>query len=262
MAYIDIGVNFFSPQLKGMADRLLERASAASVLGVIATGTSVSGSEKSFELAQRHSNVWSTAGVHPHDARHYGLDANARLLDLLSHPRVVAVGECGLDYNRMFSPKDIQRKVFETQLSLAREVNKPLFLHCRDAFDDFHSALKSACASGARGVVHCFTEGEKEAQAYLELGLDLGITGWICDPARGGSLRSAIRSIPLSRMHLETDAPFLRPKTAQKTRSYNEPANLPLVAQGIAELIGMSAEDVGARCSENSRRLFHLEAAA
>jgi TatD DNase family protein len=258
MELIDIGVNFHSSQLGGKTAELLERARAAGVIHILATGTSLHSSEQAVELAGQHPHVWATAGVHPHGARDYDRQAASQLAALWQHPRVVAVGECGLDYNRMFSPRDAQRHAFEAQLAAAGATGKPLFLHCRDAFGDFHAMLRDAAAQGARGVVHCFTGAAAEAEAYLALGFDIGITGWVTDTARGGDLRDALRAIPLERLHLETDAPYLRPKNAGKTRPYNEPALLPHIAAAVAQLMGLPVEALAKQATANSRRLFGL----
>jgi len=258
MTLIDIGVNFHSSQLKGKDAELLARAAAAGVTHILATGTSLLASELALGFARTHANVWATAGVHPHDAKHWTPRSAAQFAPLWDDARVVAVGECGLDYNRMFSPMQDQRVAFEAQIAAALRLGKPLFLHCRDAFDDFHAMLRDAAAAGARGVVHCFTEGPAQAEAFLALGLDIGVTGWVTDESRGGALRDAVRAIPADRLHLETDAPYLRPKNAGKTRPYNEPALLPFVARAVAELKGMDAAALSAQATANSRRLFDL----
>jgi len=206
----------------------------------------------------RPARVWATAGVHPHDAKHWNARSAGQFEPLWADERCVAVGECGLDYNRMFSPMHDQRAAFEAQVAAALRLDKPLFLHCRDAFDDFHAMLRDAAAAGARGVVHCFTEGPAQAEAFLALGLDIGITGWVTDEVRGTALRDAVRMIPADRLHLETDAPYLRPKNAGKTRPYNEPALLPFVARAVAELKGLDVAALSAQASANSRRLFKL----
>ncbi len=275
---IDIGVNFHSSQLKGLAAELLSRAAAAGVTHILATGTSLHASELALAFARAHEparppegrmpqdegkrlpdvRVWATAGVHPHDAKHWDVASTAQFEAMWADPRVVAVGECGLDYNRMFSPREAQREAFEAQIGAALRTGKPLFLHCRDAFDDFQAMLRDAAGAGAHGVVHCFTGGAAEAEACLALGFDLGITGWVTDAARGADLRDAVRVIPADRLHLETDAPYLRPKNAGKTRPYNEPALLPFVARAVAELKGMDVTALAAQASANSRRLFRL----
>jgi len=258
---IDIGVNFHSSQLNGLSAELLQRASAVGVTDILATGTSLAASRQELAFAREHVDgpvrVWATAGVHPHDAKAW--PGTEPFEALWADPLVVAVGECGLDYNRMFSQAAAQRRAFEMQIAAAIRLDKPLFLHCRDAFEDFHAMLREASQAGARGVVHCFTEGTEQAEAYLALGFDIGITGWVTDTARGSALRDALRVVPLDRMHLETDAPYLRPKNAGKTRPYNEPALLPFVAQAVAEQKGVAPTDVAAQTSATSRRLFRLK---
>jgi TatD DNase family protein len=141
---------------------------------------------------------------------------------------------------------------------MAAALGKPLFLHCRDAFDDFYAMVRDAVAGGAHGVVHCFTGSQEEAEAFAELGLDIGVTGWVTDMARGQALRDAVTTIPLDRLHLETDAPYLGPKNAKKRRPYNEPANLVWVARAVAELRGVDEAMVAEACTRNSARLFRL----
>ena len=260
MSLIDIGVNFHSSQLKGLGDELLARAAAAGVTHLLATGTSLHASELALAFAREHARVWATAGMHPHTAKDWSPGSNVQFEPLWADERVVAVGECGLDYNRMFSPRDAQRHAFEVQIAAAVRLGKPLFLHCRDAFDDFHAMLRDAAAAGAHGVVHCFTDGAAAAEAFLALGFDIGITGWVTDAARGTTLRDALRVIPADRLHLETDAPYLRPKNAGKTRPYNEPALLPFVAKAVAELKGLPVAVLSAHATANSRRLFRLPA--
>jgi TatD DNase family protein len=258
MSLVDIGVNFHSSQLKGLGDELLARAAAAGVTHLLATGTSLHASELALAFAREHARVWATAGMHPHTAKDWSAQSGAQFEPLWTDERVVAVGECGLDYNRMFSPVDAQRHAFEAQIAAAVRLGKPLFLHCRDAFDDFHAMLRDAAAAGAHGVVHCFTDGAAEAEAFLALGFDIGITGWVTDAVRGTALRDALRVIPVDRLHLETDAPYLRPKNAGKTRPYNEPALLPFVAKAVAELRGLDVATLSAHATLNSRRLFNL----
>lgn len=258
MNLIDIGVNFHASQLKGVGTELLARAADAGVTHILATGTSLSSSKSALDFARRHPRVWATAGVHPHTAKEYTAATGEALAALWADERVVAVGECGLDYNRMFSPVAEQRSAFEAQIQASLRTGKPLFLHCRDAFEDFHAMLREAAEAGAHGVVHCFTDGAEEAEAFLALGFDIGITGWVTDLTRGIALREAMRVIPLDRLHLETDAPYLRPRNAGKTRPYNEPALLPFVAQAVAELKGVDTAALAAHATANSRRLFEL----
>lgn len=259
MKTIDIGVNFHSKQLHGLEDELISRAKAAGVAAILSTGTSEPSSKTELALARRHPGyLFSTAGVHPHSADGWSLAVASTLQQLWQAPEVVAVGECGLDYFRDFSARDNQRRAFEAQLEAAARTGKPLFLHCRDAFDDFYSMLKPAVDGGAHGVVHCFTGTAREAMAFVELGMDIGVTGWVTDEKRGQELREAVKHIPLERLHLETDAPYLAPKNAKRRRPYNEPCNLPWVAHAIAELRGIAPEEVAQTCTANSVRLFQL----
>ncbi|MGJ7574557.1 TatD family hydrolase [Variovorax sp. RB2P76] len=256
---VDIGVNFHSAQLAQITAALLARARAAGVTHILATGTSLASSRLALDLAKANPGVvFATAGVHPHDAKAHNQGTLRELTELWKCPEVVAVGECGLDYNRNFSTPQAQRIAFEQQLSMAVETGKPLFLHCRDAFGDFHDMLAPAMADGARGVVHCFTGNRSEADAFLEMGLDIGITGWVTDLQRGQALREAVPHMPLDRLHLETDAPYLFPKNAGSRRGHNEPANLPWVARGLAELMHRDVGEIMQACSANSRRLFGL----
>ncbi len=202
----------------------------------------------------------STAGVHPHHAAAYEPACAALFRELLAGSETVAVGECGLDYYRDFSPRAAQRAAFVAQLALAVEVGKPVFLHQRDAHADFVAILGEFSTRLAGGVAHCFTGGIPELEAYLELGLSIGVTGWICDERRGGSLREAAPRIPAERLMLETDAPYLLPRDlvpAPKSRR-NEPAYLPHIARVVAGLRGESLEALGRTTTANARRLFRL----
>jgi TatD DNase family protein len=256
---IDIGVNFHSSQLKGKTADLLRHAKAAGLTAILATGTSLQSSRLASELAATEPGyVWATAGVHPHSAKDWSSAVEATLEQLWKLPSTVAIGEAGLDYNRMFSPMESQKHAFERQLDAALRTGKPLFLHCRDAFEDFRDMTRAAARDGATGVVHCFTGTVAEARAHLDDGFDLGITGWVADPARGHALREAVRVIPLERMHLETDAPYLMPRNIPKRGPVNVPANLVWVARAVAEIKGVSAEEVSHICEQNSRRMFSL----
>jgi TatD DNase family protein len=259
MRLIDIGVNFHSSQLLAHIDELILRAKAADVVAILGTGTSLKSSREELALAHRHPGyLFSTAGVHPHAADAWSTDVLSSLNELWQDDTCVAIGECGLDYNRNFSTPANQRIAFEAQLAAAVETKKPLFLHCRDAFEDVYTMTKEAVADGAHGVVHCFTGSTDEALAFVELGLDIGITGWVTDDKRGAALRSAVHELPLDKLHLETDAPYLGPKNAKKRRPYNEPANLIWLARAVAELKETSEEEIADACARNSQELFRL----
>lgn len=173
-------------------------------------------------------------------------------------PEVVAVGECGLDYFRNFSPREHQIAAFRRQLDLAASVRKPVFLHQRDAHDDFLAIMREFRPQLFGGVAHCFTAGTSEARAYLELDLHIGITGWICDERRGLHLREVVREIPLDRLLIETDAPYLLPRDLKpKPQSRrNEPRYLTHVLDAIAEARGEPRERIAIATTENALRLF------
>src|SRR5690606_12287965 len=208
---------------------------------MIVTGTSVTASAQAAELAASRPGLYATAGVHPHHAVELDAHTVDALRELAAQPKVVAVGECGLDFFRNFSPPDAQERAFVAQLELAAECGLPVFLHQRDAHERFTAILTEHRKSLTGGVAHCFTGGPAELEAYLELGLYIGVTGWLCDDRRGAALRAALPRIPLDRLLLETDAPYLLPRDlAEKPRNRrNEPAFLPHVLAKTAEGLGM-----------------------
>jgi TatD DNase family protein len=256
---IDIGANLAHDSFDADRSAVLERALAAGVVQLIVTGSSLDSNDKAIALARAHPAVlFATAGVHPHHAGGLTREQLPALEAAARDPAVVAAGECGLDYFRDFSPRDAQRRAFAWQLEIAAQVGKPVFLHQRDAHDDFLSILRDHRVT--RGVAHCFTAGEKERDAYLELGLHIGITGWINDERRGLHLREVVRGIPADRLLIETDAPYLLPrdiKPAPKNRR-NEPMYLPHVVNAIARARGETPEAVAAASTAAARRFFAL----
>jgi TatD DNase family protein len=267
MRLIDIGVNLMSRQFEGDRDGVLARARERGVERMIITGTDLVASEAAAQAARERAGgveLWSTAGVHPHHASDFDDATAARLRELHREDQVVAVGECGLDYNRNFSPREAQLAAFEAQLSLAAEAGLPVFLHQRDAHEEFLAVLQNAWPSLPRGaVVHCFTEGPEAAADYLELGCHLGITGWVCDERRGGDLRDAVAEIPADRLLLETDAPYLLPRNLDPRPSSrrNEPMHLTAVLAAVAALRGESTEEVAAAAWAATHAFFGLDPA-
>jgi TatD DNase family protein len=261
MELIDIGANLAHDSFDEDRDAVLQRAAHAGVVQMVVTGSSEESTRRAIDLAASHPGVlFATAGVHPHHAADLTTDTLPALRELARDGHVVAVGECGLDYFRDFSPRDLQRRAFAWQLELAAATGKPVFLHQRDAHDDFIAILREHRVT--RGVAHCFTAGEKERDAYLELGLHIGITGWINDERRGLHLREVVRGIPASRLMLETDAPYLLPRDirpAPKTRR-NEPMHLPHVARAVANARGETVESVSAVTTATARKFFGLPA--
>jgi len=261
MQLIDIGVNLTDKQFDKDRTEVIERAFQNGIGQMILTGSSIESSIESQKIAKQYPNkLFSTAGIHPHDAKTFTPDSLTILEQLIAEKEVVAVGECGLDFNRMFSPRDVQEECFEAHLHLARKYSMPLFLHERDAFDRFTQIFENYKDLTERAVVHCFTGDEEQVKKYVSLGFYIGVTGWICDERRGEALQNAVKYIPLDRLLIETDAPYLLPRNMEnkpKNRR-NEPAYLPHIAKEIAKYMGVSTEDVIQHATENTRRLFHL----
>jgi TatD DNase family protein len=259
--FIDIGSNLTHSSFAGDLGSVIDRAARAGVTRQIVTGADLQSSRAAAALASAHPTaLWCTVGVHPHHATELDPARRGELESLLSLPRVVAVGECGLDYFRDFSPRAAQRAAFVAQLEIAAASARPVFLHQRDAHQDFIAILAEFRPALAGGVAHCFTGGPRELEAYLALDLSIGVTGWVCDERRGADLREAVPLIPPDRLMIETDAPYLLPrdlKPAPKSRR-NEPAFLPHIAQVIAGLRGESPEALAATTSRNAVRLFGL----
>jgi TatD DNase family protein len=261
MELIDIGSNLTHESFSADRAEVIERAAAAGVTRQIVTGADLASSRAASALAAAHAQVlWSTAGVHPHHAVGFDPARREELHELLGRPHVVAVGECGLDYFRNFSPPAAQRAAFFAQLEVAVTVAKPVFLHQRDAHDDFKAILREFHGRLVGGVAHCFTGGVAELEDYLALGLCIGVTGWVCDERRGADLRAAVPRIPADRLMLETDAPYLLPrdlKPQPKSRR-NEPMYLPHIARSIAHLRNQSLESLAASSVRSAVELFGL----
>lgn len=264
MNLVDIGLNLTHDSFNSDRSAVVARARLAGVAHFILTGTTVPGSESALKMASQDPGMTATAGVHPHHASELDEHGLARLRDLLQAPEVVAVGECGLDFFRNFSPREDQERAFAMQLDLARDIGKPLFLHQRDAQARMMEMLREHDGGTVDGVVHCFTDGPAEAEEILATGAYLGITGWVCDERRGDALREAVRLIPDDRLLVETDAPYLLPRDLPKEQQVsrgsrrNEPAYLPHIVERIAALRKQSPEEVAACSTANAQRLFRL----
>lgn len=244
---------------------MVAHAAAAGVCHQIVTGADLASSHQASALAQLDRvRLSSTAGVHPHHAAAFEPSMLEAFADLLQRPEVVAVGECGLDYFRDLAPRNAQRACFIAQLELALSVAKPVFLHQRDAHQDFTAILRDYAASLHGGVAHCFTGSCIEVECYLGHGLYVGVTGWICDERRGAALREAVQRIPTERLLLETDAPYLLPRDLRPPPAArrNEPCFLPHVAAVVAGLRGEPLAFLAAATTANARRLFGLSPGA
>jgi TatD DNase family protein len=256
---VDIGLNLGHRRFDSDRDEVVQRALEAGVTKMILTGTDVAESEAMVSLAASRPGVfWSTAGVHPHDAATCDDETLPSLRRLAQNPAVVAIGECGLDFNRDFSPRPLQELWFSQQITLARDLDLPLFLHERDATARLLALLDRAGEPCPRGVVHCFTGDRAALEAYLERGLYVGVTGWICDERRGLGLQEIVRHIPLERLLVETDSPYLPPRDLRPRPKRNEPAHLPHIVATIARHMSASPEEVARSSSRNATHLFGL----
>ncbi len=260
--FIDIGVNLTGSSFKKDRHQVIERAVDAGVQQMVVTGTDIDHSEQAICLSQQFESVcYATAGLHPHHASDYSHDLGSELREMLSSRHVVAVGECGLDFNRNFSTRSEQLRAFEAQLELAIDLQKPVFLHQRDAHEDFMAILNTCGNDLPRAVAHCFTGSIEEVNDYVALDMYIGVTGWICDERRGANLQQAVKHIPLHRVLLETDAPYLLPRdlaVKPVAKNRNEPCYLPHIASVVAKHMDV-AEDELAKCAyENSRTFFGL----
>jgi TatD DNase family protein len=260
-ALIDIGINLGHDSFDADRPAVIARARAAGIIQMIITGASGAGSREALALARTQPGLlFATAGVHPHHATELDPTLLVEIENLARAPEVVAVGECGLDYFRDFSPRDVQQRAFHLQLELAARVGKPVFLHERDAHDDFVSILREHRASLVGGIAHCFTGNAAQLHHYLQLDLAIGITGWICDERRGAHLLALVREIPPSALQLETDAPYLLPRDLlpRPHSRRNEPMHLRHIAAVVAQARGESLEQLAATASAASRTLFRL----
>ncbi|TQF72486.1 TatD family hydrolase [Pseudoalteromonas luteoviolacea] len=251
---IDAGVNLTSSQFDKDRESVLERARDANVANMLLIGCDIQSSIDSQIMAKSY-GFCSTAGVHPHDAKDAPANLLSQLKELASLKEVVAIGECGLDFNRDFSPRPIQEQVCAAQLQLAEQLAMPVYLHERDA----HTRLRALLSEvDVNGVLHCFTGDKQALKYYLDYGLMIGVTGWVCDERRGQQLRELIEYIPNDRLLIETDSPYLLPRTLKpkpKSRR-NEPAYLHEVAGQIASLKKTTSKAIANCSSENFNALF------
>lgn len=258
---IDIGANLTHASFRADLADVIARAAAAGVGRLIVTGGDLQSSRDALRLADQYAGtLFATAGVHPHHALEFEPATDAQLMELAGSTGVVAVGECGLDYFRNYSPPAAQREAFSRQLRIAVDLGKPLFLHQRDAHADFVAMLREYLPNARGGVAHCFTGTQQEMESYLALGLHIGVTGWICDERRGDALRAAVRHLPPDRLLFETDAPYLLPRdlSPKPANRRNEPAVLPHVLRATARCMESTAEALAATSTRNAIRLFAL----
>lgn len=260
---IDIGLNLMHKSFDKNRAEIIEESAKVGVNQFIITGTNVQSSQTAKEYAKQNqfkNILFSTAGVHPHDAKTCNTETIVKLEEFAEEDCVVAIGECGLDYNRNYSPQDVQREWFRNQIELAEKLDMPLFLHERDAHEDMMKILQEYPKMAKKAVVHCFTGTKEEAENYLSIGCHIGVTGWICDERRGESLQEAVTVIPPEKMMIETDAPFLIPRNLPKKpkSNKNKPKYLPHILKTITEYKDMNPKDLGIAVTKTTKKFFKI----
>ncbi len=260
---IDIAVNLTDASFNHDREDVVSRAVQAGVGQLIIPGSTLEESRKAWQLTQRHQGVvFATAGIHPHYSKNHSRADMIELAELAAYPGILAIGEAGLDFNRDASPRPQQEAIFEQQLELAATLQLPILMHERDAHPRFQEIIRHYRDHLTGALVHCFTGSKEALYSYLDLDLHIGITGWICDERRGQHLLPLIKEIPANRMMLETDAPYLLPRTIRpkpKSRR-NEPANLPHICEYIATQTGTRAEIIAQHSTATAQRFFDLPA--
>jgi TatD DNase family protein len=251
----DTHAHLHFPEFAADLDAVLERARVAGVRRILTIGTDVATSQAAVAMAVRLPDVWAAVGIHPHEAADADDAALAEIERLASRPKVVAIGETGLDFFRNLAPREAQARAFQSQLALARRSRKPVLIHCREAHEETLRLLAEADVREAGGIMHCFSGDVGIARRCLDLGLLVSLAGPVTYP-KPGALTDVARFVPVDRLVVETDCPFLPPQPYRGKR--NEPAYLAITAARVAELRGEPFVELAARMSENARALLAL----
>lgn len=257
--YYDIGLNLFCKQYPD-PEKVITDAESEGVACIL-TGTDNKENRQIDRFTRAHKSVWGTVGIHPHNADRARRD-DFELIEkfITENSQIVAVGECGLDFDRMFSTKENQIRCLEKHIVLAEKLDMPLFLHERSAGEDFINRFQRHKDICGKSVVHCFTGDIKTLEKYLELGFNIGITGWICDDRRADELRKAVSILPLDRVMIETDAPYLTPRNVKGLDRTNYPQNIKYVAKTLAKYMKVDVNDLIKAAKENTERIFGISA--
>jgi TatD DNase family protein len=252
---IDSHAHIHDKQFDADRDEVVARAKATGVSTLVTVGCDLADSQRALEAAN-HYGLFASVGVHPHEAIDAPADLGAAFQPFVENPRIVAIGETGLDYFYDHSPRDVQREVLRKQLRIARDRDLPVIFHHRDAYDDFVAILREEFASGMRGVIHCFTGDAEQARTYVdEFGLMLGIGGVVTFKS-ADTIRHAVQAVGLAPLILETDCPYLAPVPLRGKR--NEPAFVTKVADKLVEVLAISRECIIESAERNTRELFRL----
>lgn len=254
--YYDIGLNLFCKQFRE-PERIINDAADEGVYCIL-TGSDMKSSESVNRSVKDH-GCSGTCGIHPHSADSARAEDFQRIREIVSsNDRIVAVGECGLDYDRMFSTRENQIRCFEHHIKIAEELGKPLFLHEREATDDFIARFRKHSDICSRSVVHCFTGDKETLKKYVDMGFYIGVTGWICDERRGAPLREAVKYIPRDRIMAETDAPYLTPRNIKGLDRTNVPQNIKYVVAELARNMKIDEGELTELLKENTERFFGI----
>lgn len=258
MSWIDCGVNLAPEDKLDEFAAMLDEAHSEGVQRFVLIASNVSESRRAVAFAEQDDRCIVTVGVHPHHAAQADANFIQELRELAQHPKVRAIGECGLDYNRNYSPPEVQRRVFAAQVQLAIDTQLPLYLHERDALADQLSILTPAIGALSGALTHCFTGNTEALNAYQQLDCYIGITGWVCDERRGQELANAVPGIQPQRLLLETDTPYLLPRTLKprpKSR-HNQAKYVGHIGEYVANLRNQSPQSLASITSANAMRLF------
>jgi TatD DNase family protein len=258
ISYFDIGANLTHESFKKDLDMVIKEAKLNKVKKICITSTTIEDTKISLKISEKEQDFFiTTCGIHPHYADTFKESNIKEIKQLSEHTSVKAIGETGLDFNRNFSKKENQILCFKSQIEIAQELNLNLFLHQRDAHKDFMNCFNNVDLK-VNAVVHCFTEDKEKFYEYLDRGFWIGFTGWICDPVRGKHMIDLISNMPLDRIMIETDSPYLMPKNLKIKGRRNEPKFIVEVAKRIASLQNKSLEDISQIFFENSLKFFDL----
>lgn len=257
LEFFDTHCHLSARYLKSSVSEVIENAREHGVtrMTVIGCGPTIEETVESVEIARAHDGVFAAVGLHPHEAKSWTSEMGAAIEELSRDPKVVAIGETGLDYFYDLSPRDAQEEAFRAQIAIAQRLDLPLIIHNRGSDEDCIRILQDCCASGMRGVVHCYTSGPELARCALDLGFHIGFTG-IITFKNAEEVRDILRMVPLDRIVIETDSPFLAP-TPYRGKT-NQPAYVAHVAAGVAKTLGLSLSEVAERTTHNALTLYGL----
>ena len=255
----DIGANLTSSHFSDDLDSVLDESFEAGVKKICITSSNLQDVRNAKKITERNKNLYYSVGFHPHNAKDFKESHIDKMHELCEHDYVKAIGECGLDYKRNYSSKNDQINCFTKHLELATSIDLPMFLHERDAHDDFIVLLKEYSHLVEDIVVHCFTGDQKSLSSYLDLGCYIGITGWITDPKRGYHLHDLINYVPSDKLMIETDSPYLMPFNYPiKNKRYNEPSNLIYVLDAVSSILQKDKNILAEEIYNNSCRFFNI----